>query len=307
MNRIPLAVAACCVVGTSANALPDGSYLISSGIFDPVAATPRYVHVDVNGNEMDATFLAFFSPDSYTCHTTGMCTAIWPGLHMELTNDGIVATRTRSDMISTSNALLNTDMADDLLYIDPLVNFLQTVDLSDDRIHPMSRDTALDLRGLVMSLEVSVRALDGCDIRQLSQIEAEGINDRLQNALTYFRYKAELADRHYLLSPHELMTDAELEAARAEQAPLRTQMAALGMITAETAKIGDFDTAVESVMDAPFMAAMLDQSGLTADDIKALVPDFMPDGVAYYQNVVALKRSDTDIVEAVCADIALGL
>ncbi|OUD09547.1 hypothetical protein BVC71_06770 [Marivivens niveibacter] len=307
MTRIPLAVATCCVVGTSANALPDGSYLISSGIFDPVAATPRYVHIDVNGNEIDATFLAFFSPDSYTCHTTELCTAIWPGLHMELTDDGIIATRTRSDMISTSNALLNSDMADDLLYIGPLVNFLKTAELDDDRIHPMSRDTALGLRGLIMSLDVSVSALGGCDIRQLSQIEEEGMTGRLQNALAYFRYQAELADLHYLLSPHELMTEAELDAARAKQLPIRTRMTVLGMITAETAKIGDFDTAVESVIEAPFIAAMLDQSGLTADDIIALVPDFMPDGIAYYQNVVALKRSNTDIVEAVCADITLGL
>ncbi len=307
MNRIPLAFALCLAGATNATALPDGTYLISSGIFDPVAATPRYVHIDVHGNEIDATFLAFFSPDSYTCHTTDMCTGIWPGLQLTLTDDGIVATRTRDDMISTSNALLNIDTLDDLLYVEPLVNFMQTADLSDDRIHPMSRDAALGLRGLIMSLDVSVQSLDGCDIRQLSQIEANGGHDRLQNALSYFQYNAEMADAYMSLSPHGLMTEAELDAAREKQLPFRARTVALGMITGETAKTGDFHAAMAIVFERPYMADMLTESSLTPDDVIEPVADFMPNGISYFQEIAALRESGAEIVEAVCADITLGL
>lgn len=285
-----------------ASALEDGSYAVGPQIFNPEVATPRYVHLDVEGNTIKATFVALYQPDAQMCAETGMCDPVWDGLVMETNGTRVVSHQVlRDDKVSDFPVEGSFTNYDEALYFIPL---MKAIDRSADDIVPMSFENLMRTVAFVVGVEVSARSLNGCEVTQMSEIEQSGGNAEFYSALDYYRALMEMSHLATRYGPTFTMSEKDTEIAREVSAQYREAASVMGL---SLSLVGMADEYEDGLSRASEMAdRMLGGSFQTYNDIMTPVIDDLPAAVQLFQNVAETYET-TDITEAVCADMTFGL
>ncbi|OUD09548.1 hypothetical protein BVC71_06775 [Marivivens niveibacter] len=303
MRRLLTALMMMWASTVSAYQLPDGGFLVSTTIFDTTKATPRYVHLQVSGGEIDATFIAFYLPDYSTCQQARMCFGIWQGLHLSPDANGIYrAERKRTDAISTVSMFPDLGYTDDDLYIRPLERFLNKLTYGDTRISRLSLPNALRLRAMVLALDVSVNDMAGCEIAQMSLIERIGGYAPLDDALDVFNYIAILNYRKAQLETALQMLGVDSWTANQMGQLYGRPATAVRVAMALRGEAHDQGNPVEE----PYNGIFAD-SPFTFEEVIAPVADQLDGAARYLREFERMMENQVFIADALCNDITLGL
>lgn len=285
-----------------ASALEDGSYAVGPQIFNPEVATPRYVHLDVEGNTIRATFVALYQPDADMCADTGMCDPVWDGLVMETNGTRIVSHQVlRDDKVSDFPVEGNSPDYDEALYFVPL---MKAIDRNADDIVPMSYDNLMRTVALVMGADVSARSLDGCEIAQMSEIEQSGGNAEFYSALDYYRALMEMSHLATRYGPTYTMSEKDTEIAREVSAQYREAASVMSLSLSFVARADEYEDGLSRASEAA--DGLLANSFQSFNDIMSPVIADLPAAVQLYTNI-AETYENADIAQAVCADMTFGL
>ncbi|NIY71599.1 hypothetical protein HCZ30_04025 [Marivivens donghaensis] len=285
-----------------ASALEGGSYAVGPQIFNPEVATPRYVHLDVDGNTIKATFIALYQPDAQMCADTGMCDPVWDGLVMQTNGTRIVSHEVlREDKVSDFPMADNYLNYDEALYFAPL---MKAIDRNADDIVPLSYENLMRSIALVLNADVASRSLNGCELTQMSEIERSGGNDEFYSALDYYRALSDMLNLSRRYGPTFEMSEEDFKIAREVAAPYSRAASVMGLALTfvATAEEGEDGLAKSSEM----ADRILDGSFQTFDDIMAPVIDDLPAAAKLFANIAETYET-MDLPEAVCADMTFGL
>ncbi len=285
-----------------ASALEDGSYAVGPQIFNPEVATPRYVHLDVDGNTIRATFVALYQPDADMCADTGMCDPVWDGLVMETNGTRIVSHEVlRDDKVSDFPIEGNPPNYDEALYFVPL---MKAIDRNADDIVPMSYDNLMRTVALVLGADVSALRLDGCEIAQMSEIEQSGGNAEFYSALDYYRALMEMSHLATRYGPTYTMSEKDTEIAREVSAQYREAASVMSLSLNFVARADEYEDGLAKASEAA--DGLLANSFQSFNDIMSPVIADLPAAVQLYTNIVETYEM-MDIAQAVCADMTFGL
>ncbi|TQS71360.1 hypothetical protein ERN12_09985 [Rhodobacteraceae bacterium] len=222
----------------AAMALPDGGFLLATPIIDTEAATPRYIHLQIDGPTITVTYASVFQPDADMCREHNHCDAYWDGLQLRYAqkdNQLRISDRnlTRDDKPSSANRVNGDPTADQRLYFEPLIRRLNNATVVGDaaggftllsetddaptRFAPLPREGLDLLMAWVGTAGVSLNRLNYCEVPQFSQIYPLAQSQRFRNALTVFNEIRESSFAATRLVTQEDESDLEWQDRSAKQ------------------------------------------------------------------------------------------